>query len=164
MPILATGFDEEIARWVASRIPHLDGDASAFGPCSCVAVLDSAGTRVLAGCVFHGYVPRHGNIEISFAAASPRWATPEIVWRILAIPFVQYGVRRITMATPHTNDRAIRLIKGLGFTREGTVRQFFGPTTHAAIFGMLKREFETHRILARGRPDGQVVAEAAATA
>lgn len=135
---LIFGFDGAVAGWVAERIPHVG--AGGFGPCVAVGV--ARGDTLVAGAVFHNEIKAYAIGELSFAAATPRWATRDMIRGILAIPFLQYRWRRLTAITPHDNHRAAKLMEGLGFKREGVAREMFNsrPKVHGAIYSMLARE------------------------
>lgn len=167
MPKLIFGFDDHVASWVAQRIPHV-GRAEDLGPYTTVGVLSEEDPpRIVAGAVFHNFIPKYGHAELTFAADSPIWATKGVIRAILSVPFEQWHVRRLSMATPSKHARAIRLIEGLGFKREGTLRHFFADGMHAAVFGMLSAEYSA--LAARlgrtlGEPErGQVGTEGASS-
>ena len=128
-----------MAEWVGSRIPHV-GSGEAFGPCVAIGVSDSE--KIIAGVVYHQYESGIGNVQISMAADSPRWATRATIHALLSVPFLQYGCRRVTTITPHTHKRALRFNRGIGFVSEGTLRRFFDDRTHAVICGLLRRDFD----------------------
>jgi RimJ/RimL family protein N-acetyltransferase len=139
MQILA-GYDRAVGEWVAEQIPHI-GSVDGLGPFVALGVQSDEGA-LLAGCVFHGYVPAYGTCELTFAAATPRWATRSVVRQLLAIPFEQYGCHRVTCVTPTTNARAARLLTGLGFVKEGAHVGAFGPRINAFSFRLLRRDYK----------------------
>lgn len=135
MSRLAFGFDLAVAEWVAARIPHVQS----FGECHAVGVVGD--DAVLAGCVYHHW--HDGGCEISFAAEDPRWAGRGVITALLAVPFQQWGLRRVTMITPHDMEaRVMRLPRRLGFVREGVLRDLYGRRRHGAVYGLLRRDFE----------------------
>lgn len=135
---LLCGRDAGIAAWVASRIPHMHGGD--FGPCSAVGVLTDK-EELLAGVVFHDWQPSYRTIQLSMAAESPRWARRGIIRGLLSYPFAQLDARKVWTATPHTNERALRFNKGIGFKREAVLARHFGAE-HAVICRMFKHEYE----------------------
>jgi RimJ/RimL family protein N-acetyltransferase len=149
---LLFGHDRELARWAAARIPHMGADAD-FGPCAALGVVGEDG-RLLGAVVFSSYYPRYRSIEISFAAASPRWLTLRLVRQILAYPFTQLDCIRVTAVTPKRERRARRFIEDFGFKREGLVRKGFGGDD-AVVYGLLKAEWLRSRWNQHGqiRPD-----------
>lgn len=140
MTKLVFGQDAAVAEWVARRIPHV-GSADALGPLAAIGV--ARGDELIAGIVYHNYLAPYAVGEMTFAAASPRWATRGVIRALLHVPFAQYGWRRLSAVTRHDNEPARRLLRGLGFKQEGTVREMFGssPKAHGVVFGMLAREY-----------------------
>lgn len=166
---LIFGFDAQLAQWACDRIPWLP-----YSPTMrAVGVAEGTGPAdaLLAVCIFHGYVaPQeiggktwYGLCEISFAAASPRWATRRTIRNLLSVPFLQYNCRKVVTVIPSTNKRAIRFNEGIGLKPEGTLRHHFAKGVHACVHGMLKSEWETRwqhprpiRTPQDRRPNGQI--------
>ena len=132
----------DVAAWVAARIPQMAGAAD-FGACAAIGVEGEDG-RPLGGVVFHNYQPRFRNIEVSFAANTPRWLTRNLIRQILSYPFDQLNCARLTAITPKKAASARRFLDVFGFKREGVVRRGFG-TDDAVISGLLKREWARSR-------------------
>lgn len=136
---------EELAAWAAARIPHVG--AEGFGPCWAVGVARriAGGKRDLAAVVvLHDWQPGLGTVQLSAAAVTPLWATRDVIGRILGVAFrgkLGAPVRKVWTATPHTNERAIKFNVGVGFVREGVLRQHYAPKVHAVICGMLEPEW-----------------------
>lgn len=165
---LIWGFDEQLAKWACARIPWL-----AYSPTMrAVGVAEGpdASDALLAVCVYHGYIPPqtiegktwYGVCEISFAAASPKWATRRTINNLLSIPFLQYRCRKVVTVIPSTNKRALRFNAGIGLKPEGTLRHHFAKGVHACIYGLMYSEYEARwrhpqsvRITRDRRPDGQ---------
>lgn len=63
---------------------------------------------------------RGGNIEMTIAADTPRWATRGAIADLLSWPFECLpGLRRITALVNASNTRSRKLVEGLGFQMEG---------------------------------------------
>jgi RimJ/RimL family protein N-acetyltransferase len=135
--VLIYGFDGEIALWTARQL-----GVEGFGPCSAIGVARNG--EIVAGVVFHRY--SGGDIEVSMAATSPRWATRQTFARIFAYPFIQLGVRRITATTKSGNQPVRAFLEYLGFRLEGTLRRFH-EDDDAAVYGLLKEECRWLRFL-----------------
>jgi RimJ/RimL family protein N-acetyltransferase len=133
---LVFGQDARVAAFVVQRVPHMDRP-QAF---QAIGVADPDGALV-AGCIYHNYIPAYAGLEISFAASSPRWAQRGVCRALLAYPFQQLGCRRVTTVIPSDNARAIRFNLGIGFVREGTLRHFYAPKRHAVVCGFLAADF-----------------------
>jgi RimJ/RimL family protein N-acetyltransferase len=142
MATLIFGHSEVLADWAARRIPHVG--ATGFGPCQAIGVASGDGpeARLYAVCVYHDWQPGYQTLQLSMAAASPRWATPGTIRALLHYAFMQCGARKVWTATPHKNARAIKFNKGIGFRQDGVLREHFGPHQHAVIYSMLKAEWE----------------------
>lgn len=136
---LIVGDDDQIARWVAEHIPHVG--SAGFGPCAAMGILSRDGSSLIAGVVYHDYQPDYGTVQISMAATSPMWATPDICRAILEIPFLQMGVNKIWTSTPQDGIRALRVNQHLGLRREAVLAHHFGKKRHAVICRMTRSEF-----------------------
>jgi len=135
--VLLYGHDEEIAAWVAERIPHVRGGS--FGPCAAIGV--ASGGRLLAGIVYHDYQPDCSNVQLSMAADSPLWARRENIAGLLAYPFIQLGCWMVWTATPPGNERALRVNEHIGFQRKTIIPHAFGRKRHAVICQMLRTDY-----------------------
>lgn len=133
--MLDLAYGAPVAAWVAARIPHV-GDAARFGPCAAIGFV--RGHALCAGAVFTNY--RGHDIELSFAAADPRWARRGSLRAVFHYPFRQLGCARVTAVTGRANARARRLTAGLGFTLEGVIRRGLDGRDDALVFGMLREE------------------------
>jgi RimJ/RimL family protein N-acetyltransferase len=122
---------EELLAWAKQRMPllNIEGSAAAIG------VEDG---EIIAVAVFDRY--RGHDIEISFAADSPRWARRGVIRGIFHYPFVQLGCVRLTTITAENNTRARRLDEGLGFVLEGIHPNGLAPGVTAVSYGMQRSE------------------------
>jgi RimJ/RimL family protein N-acetyltransferase len=136
MTSLVLGHDAEVAAWVAARIPV----RVSFEKCAAIGV--AVDGKLIAGAVFTNYRElAHGkDIEVSFAADSPRWATRQNIRSIFSYPFTQLNCVRLTTIVSRKNKRARKLDVGLGFKLEGMVRKGYDGKYDAAVYGMLRSE------------------------
>lgn len=134
---------ETIGRWVAKRIPAMQG--ATFGPCAAMGVLDARSIPI-AGVVFHEYLPGYKSISMSIAADSPKWLSRSIISGILSYPFGTLGAQRITAVTAPRESAAsiVRFLLKFGFQQEGRVRKGLG-NTDAIVWGLLSSEWSTSR-------------------
>lgn len=133
---LLYGSDEAVGAWVKARLPNMPRLPVPFVG---IGVID--GAQLVAGVLFHNYLPEFGSIEVSIAADTPRWLSRNRVSLILGYPFRQLGCGRVSAAIMASNRRSIRLCEGLGFEREGLVRRGFGRDD-AVILGLLREDWE----------------------
>lgn len=94
----------------------------------------------LAVVAFHDYRPEM-NIEVSIAAESPRWAHPDVIATLLAYPFRECGLRRVTASVRADNEKSRRLVEGLGFVSEGLLRQSAADGQDMLVYGMVRSEY-----------------------
>jgi len=153
---LAFGFDTEIANWVCARLPHVNN----FGDCRSIGVISNG--QLIAGVVYNEYQPLYGTIAVSVAADTPIWAAKGVIRAILSYPFQQLNVNKVWSAMIHTNERAIRFNKGIGFTQEAVLRDHFGLGNHAVVTRMLRRDYGAKYL--KESQDGQKFTLAAARA
>jgi len=145
---LLYGHSDEVAAWVGWRIPYVAkrmarDPATPFGACQAIGVLNSAG-ELVAGVVYHSYDPDCPSVEMSFAASTRKWLTPNLIRELMGYPFNTLGCRRVTGCTPKRAREARQFLDGFGFKREGSVRQAFGDDD-AIISGLLRKEWEASR-------------------
>jgi len=140
MSTLLLDAQNDVAQWVAYRIPHIQ-TAENLGDFFAIGVLDSKG-GVMAGIVYNNY--RGSNIELQFASENPKWATPQNIGLLLSYPFDHVGVPRVTSVVNKRNRRIRRFLEGIGFKNEGTLRNCLllpdGKLENAIIYGMIRRE------------------------
>lgn len=128
--------DDRMLEWIAQRIPAM-GSGYQWQMASAIGLV--AKGKIIAGMALHTYLPHYKSCELTFAAETPLWATKQSIRALLAWPFEQLGIERLTSIIASSNKRAIRLHEGLGYTLEGVCRQGCRPDD-AMIYGLLKTE------------------------
>ena len=109
MTTLIFGKDEELALWAEKS-----GIGPFQRPLTAIGVAGKDG-KIMAVAIYNNY--RYSDdIEISFVAATPRWATQGNIRAMLSYPFVQLGVKRLSAVTNKNNKRSRKLLTGLGTT------------------------------------------------
>ena len=125
------GCDRIVSQWVRERLENAE-----FGPHSTMGIVHNG--RLIAGLIFRDY--KGHDICIDIAAESPRWCQKGVLAAIFQYIFGQLGCIRCTGLQPASNTRAHRMIEGLGFTKEGVIRDGFKAGEDLWIYGMLKSE------------------------
>lgn len=106
---------EFLRQWLQKRVPDLNiGNDSV-----CLGVWRGKGEQAKLVAVAGFYNYRHVDIEISFAADDPRWASKQTITWILGYPFHQLKTQRVTAMVAKSNHRCRKLLRGAGFTEEG---------------------------------------------
>ena len=126
--------DDSVARWVATRLPddvQFDASDKSVG----IAKDD----KLIAAAVYHDHLPDVRNCQVSFASAGPGWASKRTVAALLSPAFVEMGCIRITALIRKKNKPSRKLVEGLGFKLEGTLRKQF-LTDSMCVYGLLKWE------------------------
>ena len=128
--------DDRMMGWTAERIPTI-GAGYRWSDAQAIGLVEA--DKILAGMVVHDYSRACRNCQLTFAAASARWATRPSIRALLAYPFEQLRVARVTTMIASRNVRALRLNERLGFVREGIMRRGFG-NDDTVILGLLREE------------------------
>lgn len=129
---------EYLADWAAQRIP---GCTEFTNPAAVGICRDDQLTAVAVFSVLEMW-DGGGHAEISFAADSPRWATKQAVNFILGVGFHTLGCSRLTARIEKRLRRSRKLVEGLGFVREGALRQATPEGRTVILYGLLRKEFE----------------------
>jgi RimJ/RimL family protein N-acetyltransferase len=127
--------DDRLPDWIAARIDGMKADNLRRYAATLGVVI---GGELVAAMAVGG--KERGNVEITFAADSPKWATRDTIRRMMAWPFDQLDCHRVTTRIAASNKRAIRFNEGIGFRREGVIREGWGPGEDAVLLGLLRSE------------------------
>lgn len=126
--------DDRVADWIAARIPGMSADNLRRYAATLGVVIEG---QLVAAMACGG--KERGNVEITFAADSPKWATRDTIRRLMAWPFEQMDCHRVTTRIATSNERAIRFNEGIGFKREGLIRLGWGDED-CVLLGLLRSE------------------------
>lgn len=94
------------------------------------------GDKPICVVVFHDFTEY--NMEVSIVSQDPRWR--DHFDEIADYPFNQLNRDRVTALIRANNHKSLNMIKKLGFTHEGTVREAHDGID-IEIYGLLKREY-----------------------
>lgn len=119
---------EVLMSWARERLPIEYGAAAPVGICR-----DEA---LVAVCIYYD-LRGDTDVRVSFVADTPRWATRQTIRYLICHAFWNLPVRRLTAIAEKRNARSRKLIEGVGFKREGTMRDAF-PDDDAVIYGMTR--------------------------
>lgn len=128
---LILGQDATVADWVAARIPHVTG----FKDMAAIGVARRG--ELVGGVVYHEY--RGNDIQMSTAAAGPRWLNEGVLRALFAYPFITLKCDRVSAFTPKRNAHTRRFLERIGFVEEGNMRRGF-VGDDCILYGMLKEE------------------------
>ncbi len=104
--------------------------------------------RIIGKLGFHNWYAMHSRSEFGYALKSEtdmgKGYMKEAVRPIIEHGFEHMGLYRIEAYVGLYNTASIRLIEGLGFTKEGVLRAHFfknGAVEDSRVYGLLKNEF-----------------------
>lgn len=130
------GADQLVARYVN------DLCGAGFEPGNVDAALGILGPDgLIGGVVFSNHLARL-DITVTVACQSIMCGHPRIIARILAYPFEQLGLQRVTAEIEASNLRSLRNARAMGFVEEGVKRG-----TDVVVLGLLRDEFPFKRYM-----------------
>lgn len=106
-----------------------------------------AGGELIAGVVYHNWVPEAGVIEMSAGAASPRWLTRKSLGLIFQYPFNQLGCQLVVLRVAERNERMRSIARRFGFT-EYVIPRLRGPDEAECVYTLTKERWNEQRISA----------------
>jgi len=111
-----------------------------FKNCVGIGILRSDG-ELVAGLVFSDWNPGFKRIEFSGATDDPRAFSTQIRRSVADYVFGQLEIFRVWSRTSADNRRALRLLEGIGFIREGTQAHWYGEGKHAVVLRVTEPEW-----------------------
>lgn len=102
--------------------------------------------KPLAVCVYNWFRPhfRHENandVNVIFAVQpGARFKKQEIFPRFFSYAYDDLQCGRMTAIVAENNAASVKLVKNLGFRKEGTIRRGYDGKTNALLFGQLRHE------------------------
>jgi len=116
--------------WLKARIEH-------FNPEGVQTVVVYRNEKVAAVVGFSS--PHYNRIEMCIAADDPRWMTKGNVLSVMAPAFVRF--KGVTAMVLRKNRRVRKMLEGLGFKNEGTLRGIGPNGENMIVYGLLKSEY-----------------------
>lgn len=126
------GCDKQVGDYVAAQFP-LVVQRGGFNVVKAVGFTDSRG-RLVGGLVMTDY--RGHDAELSIYLEKPSAISPQNLRELFHWAFRSQGFKRLTASISKKNKRCRRLVEGLGFRLEGTMRYGFSDGTDQCVYGM----------------------------
>jgi len=110
-------------------------------------IAERASHRVVGTCTLANLSAEHRRAELGYALAREAWGlgyAREALEGLLDFAFRRLALHRLEADVDPRNARSIRVLEGLGFTREGMLRERYhllGEIQDAAMYGLLAREW-----------------------
>ena len=141
-------FDEpRLLDWCAALIPGMKAEAWHREGAYPIGV--GTADAIMAVMVAHGYEAAYRNVQISMAATRPDWARRSTIQRLLNYLFGQLKVDRVTTLIASKNHRALRFNEGIGFVREGVIKNGCGDDDRI-VLGLYRSEAVSRGWIAGG--------------
>lgn len=115
-------------------------------------VIEKNSGKLIGMCGFHTWYLAHARAEIGYGLHGDQWKQKGYMKEAI-VPIIEYGFRdmelnRIEAFIGSDNEASLRLVKGLGFSPEGHLREHYfknGRIEDSLVFSLLKREYEALR-------------------
>ena len=108
--------------------------------------------KLIGTCGIYDWKKTSQSAEIGYDLDPAYWRQgimTEALKALLIVGFEKMGLNRIQAIIDSKNKRSIKLVRGLGFKKEGVLRQrsyFNGQFRDDVIFSLLKEEWKTQKI------------------
>jgi len=131
---------EEVRGWAGAKMGLVFVE-----PCYAIGILNRKGELVGAA-IYNGYEQR--NVEATIVGKFGRHAAAAC----FSYAYDHLGCRRISTTVHERNERALKVVQGLGGKIEGRKRHFYDDGADAIILGILK---EDCKVLSHAKPAEQ---------
>ena len=126
--------DGSIAKWVCDGLKE---NTDWIG--SNVTIGIFLGGKLIAGIIFNDV--RHGrDVWLTIYSTDKRWCNRRTLGAIFGLAFDIMDCKRVSLFVSKDNEPSIKLVEGLGFVREGLLRQYRDNGDDCFVYGMLKTE------------------------
>lgn len=122
----------QYARWMSGYIDD-------YEPNGVIPVVVWYGDNITAMVGFSK--PHFNRVEMCWASDNAKWATRANLLTLMSPPFIKWGMEGITATTNKNNKRVRKILEGMGWKREGTLRNAGGNGQNVMIYGLLRHEF-----------------------
>lgn len=131
--------DGSVAKWVCDG---LNEDTDWVGHNITMGIeLDG---ELIAGIIFNDLRP-NVDVWLTIYSTGKRWCNRRVLGAVFGLAFDKMGCRRVSLFVSKDNEASIKLVEGLGFVREGLLRQYRENGSDCYVYGMLKNECKWRR-------------------
>jgi len=126
------------------RVKEMAAQAAAM---QCV-IVDKESNKVIGACLLFRFDTECERCELGYALAQPYWRggyMAEALRALLTHAFGEMGINRVEAEVDPRNPASAQLLRKLGFTQEGLLRQrwkFKGEIKDTWMFGLLRDEWQ----------------------
>ena len=126
--------DGSVMKWVCDGLEY---DTDWVGGNITMGI--SLGGKLIAGIIFNNLRP-NVDVWLTIYSTDKRWCNRRVLGAIFSLAFDEMGCRRVSLFVSKDNEASIKLVEGLGFVREGLLRQYRDNGSDCFVYGMLKNE------------------------
>lgn len=132
------GIDQQVADAMVSKFPHVEKVGGWNSALRAVGFQNKAGD-IVGGIVMTRF---DGNdATLSIWSGDSRFLTRDNITALFGWCFQHKGLNRLSVQVQGSNKRSQKLVKGLGFVQEGTIRGGWDDgTDDKHLYGMLRHE------------------------
>lgn len=131
---IVADLDGSIAKWVCDGLKE---DTDWIGSNVTMGVV--LGGELIAGIIFNDV--RHGrDVWLTIYSTDKRWCNRRVLRAIFDLVFKIMDCKRASLFVSKDNEPSIKLVEGLGFVREGLLRQYRDDGNDCYVYGMLKSD------------------------
>ena len=156
--LLVVHNDDEVTQYLPYQTWHTIADAQAWharisglqadGKSLQFVIVEQASSRVIGASVLFNFDPASARAEVGYVLGKAHWGQglmQEALVALLAFAFDELKMRRIEAFADARNIASDRLLRRLGFTCEGTMRQrsvLKGAARDSTVYGLLRDEWQ----------------------
>lgn len=118
---------------------NIEGCARGFGECQAIGFERDG--HLIAGVVYHNWVPENGVIELSAASTCRNWLTRANMAEIFGYPFYRIGCRMLVARIAESNKTARRIWRSLG-SDEYVIPSLRSPQEAEIVYTLKREQFE----------------------
>ena len=126
--------DGSVMRWVCAGLGY---DTDWVGGNVTMGI--SLNGKLIAGIIFNDLRP-NVDVWLTIYSTDKRWCNRRVLRTVFNLAFEKMGCRRVSLFVSKDNEASIKLVEGLGFVREGLLRQYRENGSDCYVYGMLKQE------------------------
>ena len=143
-------YDDEVFTDIAQASEQLEAWAVGFKARRGVrwGITQRGNDKIVGTCGYYGVHSRHKRAGIGYELARSFWRQgimTEALGAIIEFGFKRIGLNRIEAVAMPENEGSVRLLRGMGFSQEGLLREYenWGDKGHVDLmmFSLLSREY-----------------------
>ncbi len=116
-------------------------------------IVEKQSNKTIGWCGYHTWYLTHSRAEIGYMLNADEHKGKGYMTEVLK-PIIDHGfnnmnLHRIEAFVSPNNEPSLKLMKGFGFTKEGTLREHYfknNKMEDSAVFSLLRKEYESNKV------------------